>query len=65
VGEEFERLLDRLGDPVLQSVALWKMEGHTNQEIATKLSQDRPTHERSVERKLQRIRRTWEQETAR
>jgi DNA-directed RNA polymerase specialized sigma24 family protein len=63
VREKFERLLDRLGDPVLQSIALWKMEGYTNSEIAAKLSQVRPTHKRSVERKLQRIRLTWEQET--
>ena len=34
VADECRRLLDRLGDPQLQSIALWKMEGYTNAEIA-------------------------------
>jgi DNA-directed RNA polymerase specialized sigma24 family protein len=63
VAEKFQRLLDRLGDPVLQSIALWKMEGHTNKEIAARLSQVRRAGERTVERKLDLIRRSWQQET--
>jgi DNA-directed RNA polymerase specialized sigma24 family protein len=63
VAEEFQRLLDRLGDPVLQSIALWKMEGYTNKEIAARLSQTRRAGERTVERKLELIRQTWHQET--
>jgi DNA-directed RNA polymerase specialized sigma24 family protein len=63
VAEEFQRLLDRLGDPVLQSIALWKMEGHTNKEIAARLSQTRRTGERTIERKLDLIRQAWQQET--
>jgi DNA-directed RNA polymerase specialized sigma24 family protein len=59
---DFQHLLDRLEDPVLQSVALWKMEGFTNGEIAAKLSTFRPTVERTVERKLQRIRGIWASE---
>jgi DNA-directed RNA polymerase specialized sigma24 family protein len=62
VAEEFERLLDRLNDPVLQAIAVWKMEGHTNKEIAAKLSQVKQTGERTVERKLERIRAIWERE---
>jgi RNA polymerase sigma factor (sigma-70 family) len=62
VAEEFQRLLDGLDDPVLQTIALWKLEGFTNKEIAEKLSQVRRTHERTVERKLERIRAIWSQE---
>jgi DNA-directed RNA polymerase specialized sigma24 family protein len=65
LGEQFQRLLDRLADPVLQSIALWKMEGFTNKEIADKLSESRRCHERTVERKLKLIRETWDQEIAR
>src|SRR5262249_15576218 len=53
VAEECQRLLDALGDPQLRSVAVWKMEGYTNDEIAGKLERTA----RSVERKLQMIRR--------
>jgi DNA-directed RNA polymerase specialized sigma24 family protein len=62
VAEEFQRLMDGLADPVLQTIALWKMEGFTNKEIAVRLSQVRRTHERTVERKLERIRAIWAQE---
>src|SRR5262249_52379172 len=34
VAEECRRLLDRLGDDGLRRVAVWKMEGFTNDEIA-------------------------------
>jgi DNA-directed RNA polymerase specialized sigma24 family protein len=56
--EEYRRLLDSLGDPVLCSLAVWKMEGHTNDEMADKLGVSVPT----VERKLRLIRKTWEGE---
>src|SRR4051794_5171067 len=36
VAEECRRLLDRLGDAQLRSIAVWKMEGYTNDEIAAK-----------------------------
>lgn len=58
--EEYQRLLGRLGDEQLQSIALWKVEGHTNGEIANRLG----CVERSVERKLHRIRMLWEAELA-
>lgn len=58
LADEYRRLLDRLGDPQLQAVALWKVEGFSNEEIAGRLG----CVVRSVERKLQRIRVLWEQE---
>jgi DNA-directed RNA polymerase specialized sigma24 family protein len=59
VAEECRRLLDRLGDRELQAVALWKMEGYTNGDIAGRLA----CGVRSVGRKLRVIRSVWEQET--
>jgi DNA-directed RNA polymerase specialized sigma24 family protein len=56
--DECRRLLDRLGDPTLRSVALWKMEGFTNREIATRLD----CVEHTVERKLRSIRQLWSSE---
>jgi DNA-directed RNA polymerase specialized sigma24 family protein len=55
VAETCQRLLNALGDEQLRKVALWKLEGYTNDELAAKLALSRPT----VERKLQRIRRLW------
>jgi DNA-directed RNA polymerase specialized sigma24 family protein len=59
--EECRRLLAALDDPVLRSVAVWKMEGYTNTDIAGRLSLSLPT----VERKLQLIRKVWEGEVPR
>jgi DNA-directed RNA polymerase specialized sigma24 family protein len=58
LAEECQRRLDALGDTVLQNVALWKMEGHTNAEIARRLG----CVEGTVERKLRTIRSCWAQE---
>jgi DNA-directed RNA polymerase specialized sigma24 family protein len=58
VAEEYQCLLARLGDPTLRAVAVWKMEGHTNDEIAAKLGRCTGT----IERKLQLIRSIWETE---
>lgn len=58
VAEECQRLLDRLEDPQLRLIAVWKMEGDTTEEIAAKLHKA----PRSIERKLGRIRNLWEQE---
>jgi DNA-directed RNA polymerase specialized sigma24 family protein len=55
VAEQVQRLLACL-NPELRSVAVWKMEGYTNEEIAAKLG----VVVRSVERKLRLIRKTWE-----
>jgi DNA-directed RNA polymerase specialized sigma24 family protein len=56
--EECQRLLARLPDQGLRSVAVWKMEGHSNEEIAAKLG----CVPRTVERKLGLIRTLWSQE---
>jgi DNA-directed RNA polymerase specialized sigma24 family protein len=56
MAEAFDGLLARLGDERLREVALWKVEGHSNADIATRLG----CAERSVERKLHRIRLLWE-----
>ena len=37
VTEQFHRLLALLNDDALRRVALWKMEGHTDGEIAERL----------------------------
>jgi DNA-directed RNA polymerase specialized sigma24 family protein len=55
VADECVRLLDRLGNETLRTVALWKMEGDTNEEIAAKLGCVRHT----VDRKVQSIRQIW------
>jgi DNA-directed RNA polymerase specialized sigma24 family protein len=61
VAEECRRLLDLLGDAPLRAIALWKLEGYTNEEIAEKLD----CVSRTIERKLARIREIWKQETPR
>jgi RNA polymerase sigma factor (sigma-70 family) len=37
VAEEFQRLLDRLSNAEYRQIAMWKMEGFTNEEIGTRL----------------------------
>jgi RNA polymerase sigma factor (sigma-70 family) len=53
--DDYQHLLDLLQEPKLQAVARLKMAGHTNQEIADRLG----CKLRSVERRLETIRRTW------
>ncbi len=60
VAEECQRLLGLLGNDTLCAVALAKMAGDTNQEIAARLGCVRYT----VDRKLQTIRRIWSKEEA-
>jgi RNA polymerase sigma factor (sigma-70 family) len=55
VAEEFRRLLDALKDETLRQIALWRMEGYTNEEIAARLG----CVSRTIERKLCLIRRAW------
>jgi DNA-directed RNA polymerase specialized sigma24 family protein len=55
VAEEFQRLLGSLGDAELRTIAVWKMEGYTTEEMAAKLRRA----PRTVERKLDLIRRRW------
>lgn len=58
VAEACRRLLASLGDDELRGVAVWKMEGYTNEEIAGKMSRSALT----VTRKLRLIRSIWEKE---
>jgi DNA-directed RNA polymerase specialized sigma24 family protein len=58
VAESCRRLLDLLGDEQLKRIAVWKMEGHTNQEIADQLGCVVET----VERRLRLIRSLWQRE---
>jgi DNA-directed RNA polymerase specialized sigma24 family protein len=58
VAEECRRLLDALGDEEMRTIALCKMEGYTNGEIAKQLD----CAPRTVERKLRLIRGRWEKE---
>lgn len=55
MAETCEGLLERLADPLLREIALRKLEGCTNAEIARTLG----VTERSIERKLNRIRKLW------
>jgi DNA-directed RNA polymerase specialized sigma24 family protein len=58
LAEEYQRLMERLGDSSLQNVARFKLEGYTNGEIAARLGCVIST----VERKLARIRGKWASE---
>ena len=55
IAEECQHLLDSISDTILRAIAVWKMEGFTTEEIALKLG----CTTRTVERKLQIIRRLW------
>jgi DNA-directed RNA polymerase specialized sigma24 family protein len=53
--DEFRRLLDMLPDAELKTLAVWKMERYTNEEIADRLG----CVLRTVERRLKVIRSLW------
>ncbi len=56
VAEQYECLLGLLSDDTLRSIAIWKLEGYTNSEIAAKLG----CALRTVANKLALIRMRWE-----
>lgn len=58
LAEEQDLLLERLGDDHLRAIALWKLAGYSNEEIAAKIGKTT----RTVTRKLELIRTIWEQE---
>jgi RNA polymerase sigma factor (sigma-70 family) len=58
VAEELERLLRRLPDDDLRQIVLRKLEGCTNEEIASRCAVARAT----VERRLGRVRKHWASE---
>ena len=53
--EEYRRLLDSLGEDSLRQIALWKMDGLTGEEIASRLD----CSLRTVANKLKLIRMSW------
>jgi len=53
--EEHQRLLDMLRDDNHRNIAVWRMEGYSNDEIAERLQ----ISVKSVERKLRHIREKW------
>jgi DNA-directed RNA polymerase specialized sigma24 family protein len=53
--DEYERLLERLGDETLRQIAELKVQGHTVEEIAERLGLAR----RTVHRKINLIRKVW------
>jgi DNA-directed RNA polymerase specialized sigma24 family protein len=55
MAEECQRLLDMLPDDEMRQVAVLKMEGHSNEEIAARLG----VVERTVKRRLYHIRALW------
>jgi len=54
--EEYERLMHKLPNATLTEVAVLRMEGYSNAEIAARLGKT----ERTVERKLNLVRQIWE-----
>lgn len=58
IAEGHRRLMALLGDERLRQIAQWKLEGYTNEEIASRLG----LATRSIERKLRQIRHVWAQE---
>ena len=58
VADECRRLLESLREPELRQIALWKVEGYTNGEIAARLD----CVPRTIERKVSRIRMLWKHE---
>jgi DNA-directed RNA polymerase specialized sigma24 family protein len=58
VADQCRHLFALLDDPELRAIALWKMEGYTNAEIATKLGYVTIT----IERRLRLIRNLWQKE---
>jgi len=58
LAEEFERLLSRLWNPRMRAIALGRMEGYTEKELASQLR----CTVRTIKRKLHDIRDIWKQE---
>jgi DNA-directed RNA polymerase specialized sigma24 family protein len=56
--DQYDQLLRRLKDPALKTIAVRKLQGYTNVEIARELS----ITSRTVDRKLRLIRAVWSEE---
>ena len=55
VAEQYAALIQSLGNEELTQLTVWKMEGYSNEEIAAKMGRS----SRTVERKLNLIRKIW------
>ncbi len=62
VAASYQRLLDMLPTEELRQVAVWKLEGYTNEEIAPKMNGGKGRDTSTVGRKLERIRGIWAKE---
>lgn len=60
MAEECQRLLELLGDPALVQVAVGKLDGWTNEELAAEMNYTR----RTIQRMLDAIRTRWQVELA-
>ncbi len=60
VAEEYRQRLEQLEEPMLQSIAIAKMQGYENREIAEQLH----CSVRTIERRLELIRRKWDESQA-
>jgi DNA-directed RNA polymerase specialized sigma24 family protein len=60
LADEFQALMARLSDDSLREIALFKLEGYTNEEIASRLA----CSLRTVNRRLSLIRHIWESTVA-
>lgn len=60
VADQLQFLVDALEDPVLRMIALKRLEGYSNREIAGQLN----TTERTVHRKLAIIRSVWQRDAS-
>jgi DNA-directed RNA polymerase specialized sigma24 family protein len=58
LAEDYDQLFAKLGDPDLKTIALLKLEGHTVNEISSRIGRA-PA---SIERKLRMIRELWSKE---
>jgi DNA-directed RNA polymerase specialized sigma24 family protein len=56
--EDYDRLFERLDNPILKTIALRRLEGASSEEIAAELG----VSARTVDRKLQLVRALWEDE---
>ena len=61
VAEQFQHLLDCLGDESLRRIAIYKLQGYTNEEIAGEID----CALRTVKRRLAQIRDVWQHEAQR
>lgn len=60
MADEFRRLMESLRDETLRSIAVWRLEGETIEDISQRLN----CVPRTVLRKLDRIRTIWSEETS-